>query len=301
MIYAMGAGNVTKIGHMSPQFEHAYVKTNGITLHVVQAGPQNGPLVILLHGFPEFWYGWRHQIPFLAKAGFRVWSPDQRGYNLSDKPPEISAYNLDQLAADVMGLIEAADHEQVYLIGHDWGGAVAWWVANKYPEQLDKLIILNAPHHRVMNYYVRHNLSQLGRSSYILFFQIPWLPEVVSSAANWYALVQSLRQSSRPGAFTPADITFYRQAWSRPGAFTAMLNWYRAIRQSRPRSLSSPRIKVPTLMIWGAQDIALSREMAQASIELCDDGRLFLIEEATHWVQHEEPNRVNNLLLEFVT
>ena len=119
-------------------YDHHDVNTNGIRLHVVQAGPQNGPLVILLHGFPEFWYGWRHQISYLANAGYRVWVPDQRGYNLSDKPKGIAAYNLDHLANDIIGLIDAAGQQKVFLVGHDWGAAVTWWVANKYPERLER-------------------------------------------------------------------------------------------------------------------------------------------------------------------
>lgn len=280
--------------------QHAYIATNGITLHTVQSGPEDGPLLLLLHGYPEFWYGWRHQIPFLTQAGFRVWAPDQRGYNLSQKPSGIAAYNLDQLAADVTGLIDAAGREQVVLVGHDWGGAVAWSLANKAPERVAKLVILNAPHHAAMKRYVSHNLNQWGRSLYILFFQLPWLPEMALSAGNWWALAQAMKASSRPGTFSEVDLGAYRRAWSQPGAMTAMLNWYRALRRVRPQRLPGPRITVPTLLIWGARDTALSRELAPLSIDLCDDGRLVLIEEATHWIQHEEPERVNGLIHRFI-
>lgn len=281
--------------------EHTFVNTNGIRLHVVQSGPVDGPLVILLHGFPEFWYGWSKQIPALAAAGYRVWAPDQRGYNLSDKPTGIDAYTLDRLAADVLGLIDASGRDKVFLIGHDWGAAVTWWTALKYPERLMKIAVLNVPHPTVMNRTLRASFAQLRKSWYIFFFQIPWLPETLVHLNHWRAAVQTLKASGRADTFSEADFDRYREAWSQPGAYTAMLNWYRALVQRRPNlPPASMRIAVPTLLIWGAQDVALGREMAQPSIDLCDDGRLVFIEEATHWVQHDEPARVNQLLLEFL-
>lgn len=278
-----------------------HLPTNGITLHVAQAGPDDGDLTILLHGFPEFWYGWQHQIPALAKAGLRVWAPDQRGYNLSDKPRGVKAYTLDKLAADVIGLLDAAGVDKANIVGHDWGAAVAWWVALRYPERVRKLAILNVPHPRVMARTLRRNRRQLLKSWYIFFFQIPRLPEFLISLGHWRGAANALAGTSRPGTFSHADLLRYRDAWSQPGAFTAMINWYRAIVQHQPDAPADQRIHVPALVIWGARDRFLSREMAPASVDLCDDGRLVLIEEATHWVQHEEAARVNQLLLEFLT
>jgi len=286
---------------MLPQVEHRYIGTNGITLHVVEAGPADGPLLILLHGFPEFWYGWKHQIPALVEAGYRLCVPDQRGYNFSDKPASVADYNLDELAADVVGLIDAYGKERACLAGHDWGGAVAWWTANKHPERLRKLGILNVPHHAVMSRHIRDNRRQKLRSWYIALFQVTWLPEVLIRLASYRPLSLALRKSSRPGTFTPEDLELYRRAWSQPGSVKAMIDWYRASRQVRPQRLSGPRITVPTLMIWGINDPALGREMAQPSIDLCQDGRLTYIEEAGHFVQHEAPERVNQLLLDFLT
>ncbi|MEN8173237.1 MAG: alpha/beta hydrolase [Chloroflexota bacterium] len=280
--------------------EKKYIETNGIRLHVVQDGPDDGTLVILLHGFPEFSHGWKAQIPHLAEAGFRVWAPDQRGYNLSDKPEGIAAYNLDQLAADVIGLIDAAGVEDAYLVGHDWGAAVAWWVASKYPDRLAKLVILNVPHGEVMEKNLRGSFAQMRKSWYMFFFQLPWLPEKLARGRNWKMAVESLTQSSRPGTFDEDDLAQYREAWAQPNAYRSMLNWYRAMMQKPPKSLANPRIKVPTLMIWGTKDKFLGREMAQPSIDLCDDGRLIFIEEATHWVQHEEAGRVNVLIEGFL-
>ncbi len=284
------------------QLEHRSILTNNVTLHVVQAGPESGPLVILLHGFPEFWYGWRHQFDFLAAAGYRVWAPDQRGYAQSEKPGGIAAYNVDQLAADVVGLIDAAGRERAILIGHDWGASVAWWTANKYPARLERLVILNVPHHSVMRRAMLQNRRQTLRSWYIFFFQLPWLPETLARAFSFAALTRLLTRTSRPGTFGPADLARYREAWAPRGALTAMINWYRAMmRRAAVMRLPSRRITVPTLMIWGTHDVALGRELAQPSIDLCDHGRLVFIEQAGHWVQHEEPERVNQLVGEFLT
>jgi pimeloyl-ACP methyl ester carboxylesterase len=276
------------------------IETNGIRLNVVQAGPEEGPLVLLLHGFPEFSYGWRRQIPALAAAGYRVWAPDQRGYHLSDKPSGIGAYSLDELAADVIGLIDAAGREQAYLIGHDWGGAVAWWVAAKYPERLAKLVILNVPHGAVMKKQLRNNRAQLRKSWYMLFFQLPWLPEYLAQRRNWQMVADALTKTSRPGTFTAQDLDRYRAAWSQPGAYQSMLNWYRALFQQPPKATPGAPITVPTLLIWGARDKFLGRELAQPSIDRCDDGELVFIEEASHWVQHEEADRVNELIGAFL-
>jgi len=280
--------------------EHQQITTNGISLHVVQDGPRAGQLVILLHGFPEFWYGWRRQIPYLSAAGYRVWAPDQRGYNLSDKPEGIAAYTLDELAADVIGLIDAAGQEKAFVVGHDWGAAVAWWVAAKYPERVARMVAINVPHLSVMKAYVRRSLAQMRKSWYVLFFQLPWLPETLARLRNWNAAAQALRASSRPGTFTDGDLDTYRQAWSQPKAYTSMLNWYRAVVRKPLAPPANPRIRVPTLLIWGAQDRFLRREMAQPSVDLCDDGRLVFIEGATHWVQHEEADQVNKLIDAFL-
>lgn len=283
-----------------PDIEHRYVETNSVRLHVVQAGPQDGPVAILLHGFPEFWYGWRHQIGPLAQAGFRVWAPDQRGYNLSDKPKGIAAYQLDELSKDVLGLITAAGRKKVFLVGHDWGAAVAWWVAIHYPQRLEKLCILNVPHPAVMSRMLRRSPAQLRKSWYIFFFQIPALPEAILRANDWERAVEMLTRSSKPGTFIKTDLEQYRRAWWQKGAMTSMINWYRALMRFQPSPPADLRVHVPTLMLWGVNDIALGREMAAPSIELCDDGRLVFFETATHWVQHDEAAHVNRLLVEML-
>ena len=280
--------------------ESQIIHTNGINLHIVQEGPESGRLLILLHGFPEFWFGWRQQIPYLGEAGFRVWAPDQRGYNLSDKPAGAAAYAVDKLAHDVIGLIEAAGVEKASLVAHDWGAVVAWWAAAEFPDRFEKMVILNAPHGAVMRKHLRYNRIQRGRSRYMLFFQLPWLPDFLSRRNNWARAVQALQRTSCPGAFTVDDLDAYRQAWSQPGSFTAMLNWYRAAFRHPAPPPKNRRISVPTLLIWGAKDRFLGKEMAQPSIDRCEDGRLVIIEEASHWVQHDVPDQVNALIETFL-
>jgi len=277
------------------------IETNGIRLHVAKAGAPEQIPVILLHGFPEFWYGWRSQILPLAEAGFQVIVPDQRGYNLSEKPDGIPSYHIEELAKDVVSLFDSLGIEKINLVGHDWGAAVAWHVAGQYPDRLDKLAILNVPHPNVMVQTLRRSLSQLVKSWYILFFQLPSIPERVMRWNRYQTMRQMMLASSRPNAFEAADLDRYVNAWSQPGALTAMLNWYRAAFRWGQRKMVSPaRIRVPTLMLWGRNDMALSSEMAQPSIELCDRGQLVFFENASHWIQHDEKDEVNRLLIEFL-
>jgi pimeloyl-ACP methyl ester carboxylesterase len=280
-------------------YNEKYIETNGIRLHVIEAGPRHGVPVILLHGFPEFWYGWRKQIPALAQAGYRVIVPDQRGYNLSDKPGKVRSYRLSELVADILGLIDAFEYEQVNLAGHDWGAMVAWSLAMRSPERLHRLGILNGPHPAVMAKFWLNSLEQIRRSWYVLFFLLPWLPEHSLRADHWRGLARAMRGSGRMHTFTNGDMKKYREAWSRPGALTAMLNWYRALPLNRPLLTGKLRTSVPTLILWGLKDAALTQRMARPSVDYCDDGKLILFPDDTHWVQHESADEVNRLLIEF--
>jgi len=278
------------------------VPVQGITLRVVEAGPEEGPLLVLLHGFPEFWYGWRNQIPVLARAGYRVWVPDQRGYGGSDKPPEVAEYRVEALTLDVVGLIRAAGVDRAAaVVGHDWGGVVAWWLGIAHPDRMDHLVVLNAPHpsRGVMKAAIRQRPRQLLMSWYVFAFQLPVLPEWLMRRRNWRILIGSLRGRT-PEAFTPEDRARYREAWSAPGAMTGMVNWYRAMFRHRPRAPGSTRVGTPTLILWGGRDPYLSKELAPLSLERSDRGRLTTFPEATHWLQHDEPRRVNRALLEFL-
>jgi pimeloyl-ACP methyl ester carboxylesterase len=285
---------------LSMELEHSYINTNNVRLHVVQAGPKSGTPVLLLHGFPEFWYGWRKQIPALAAAGCRVIVPDQRGYNLSDKPKGKNAYCVDTLVDDITGLIKALDYEKVNLIGHDWGAFIAWVLAIKHPEMLHRLGIINVPHPAVMKRFLQRDLKQMRRSLYALFFQLPWLPETTMRAGNWRVAALGMRRSGKPHAFTDKDMETYKEAWSQPGAMTAMLNWYRAAPRYLSQITNGMQVHIPTLILWGVQDFALSRRMARPSLDYCEEGNLIFFPDATHWVQHEEAEDVNHHLIDFV-
>lgn len=282
------------------ELEHSYIETNGIKLHVVQAGPKSGAPVILLHGYPEFWYGWRKQIPALAEAGCRVIVPDQRGYNLSGKPKGVGSYRVDELVKDIVGLIEALEYEKVNLVGHDWGAVVAWTLAYKHPERLHKLGILNVPHPVVMRRFLQRDLEQLRRSWYVFLFQLPRLPEAGMRREDWRGAERALRGSGKIHTFTKENIEKYKEAWSQPGAMTAMINWYRAALRYPSWIPKDMRIKVPTLMMWGMKDFALTHRMARPSMDYVEEGNLILFPDATHWVQHDAAEEVNHYLLDFI-
>ena len=279
---------------------HREVILGGLRMHYVESGPEDGTPVILLHGFPEFWYGWRHQIPALSAAGYRVIAPDQRGYNLSDKPSKAADYDLDILAGDINALTDELGMERFHLVGHDWGAAVAWWLALRFPECLRTLSILNVPHPWVISRHLRRDPCQLFRSWYIFFFQIPWLPEFLLGSGDGAGLANLLRRSGLPGTFMPEDMAMYREAWRQPGALRGMISWYRALlRRARP-PLPTGRIELPVQILWGRQDVALQVEMAEESLAYCKDGRLEVFPDATHWVQHDEAEAVNQRLVEFL-
>ncbi len=280
-------------------YEHTYIETNGVHLHVVLAGPKDGPPLVLLHGFPEYWGGWLKNIPALANAGFRVIVPDQRGYNLSDKPSSIEHYKTELLAADILGLIKALGYEKVNLVGHDWGGIVAWAFGMYFPENLIKLSILNVPHPMVMRKFLAKDIRQIFHSWYVFMFQLPSLPEFLLGN-NYFGGAEFMLQASRkPATFAPAEITEYKLAWGQPNALTSMINWYRAMLKRSTSTPRSRRIQAPTLLLWGKRDVALSHRMAQPSIDLCEHGQLIFFEDASHWLQHDKPEEINQLLINF--
>jgi pimeloyl-ACP methyl ester carboxylesterase len=285
---------------MSGALAHQFAAVNEVRLHYVEAGA--GPLVILLHGFPEFWYSWRHQIPALVAAGYRVIAPDQRGYNLSAKPRRVGAYRIEELAADVAGLIQHAGESRATVVGHDWGGLVAWHFAMQYPDRVDKLIALNAPHPAAF----RRELcrpAQLAKSWYMFFFQLPVLPECVIRARDFAGLAKTLRTDPvRPGAFTDEDIPLYQQALAQPGALTAAINYYRALfcRPLLELRRPYPTITVPTLLIWGERDRYMTPRATENLGSWVPHLRIQRIPDASHWVQQDAPERVNEWMIDFL-
>jgi epoxide hydrolase 4 len=278
--------------------ETLFFQNGSVQLHAVGAGPKDAPVVLLLHGFPEFWYGWHRQIEPLASAGFRVIVPDQRGYNQSSKPRGVRAYSLAELTSDVIAIADQLSQRQIFLVGHDWGAAVAWSAALSHPERVAKLAILNVPHPSVMRRYLMTNRRQLRRSWYMFFFQIPFLPEALFAMNNFRMGFSALEHSSRPGTFSGEDLAQYRSAWSQPGALTGMLHWYRAAFRFREH-FADASVRLPTRILWGQRDRFLLPEMADDSLRYCTDAKLIPFPNASHWLQHEEPARVSELLIEF--
>ena len=264
-------------------------------LHYVEAG--EGPLIVLLHGFPEFWYGWRLQIQPLAAAGFRVVAPDMRGYNLSSKPDGVASYAGDLLAADVRGLIHERGAESAMLVGHDWGGTAAWTTAMNHPEVVDRLAILNAAHPRKLLQGLHHP-GQLRKSWYFFFFDLPDLPETVVHANRWHFFRHFLHDAHP--AYTPEEIDRYVKAWSQPGASTGMINYYRSSVRQKHAEAQIRTISAPTLVIWGQRDRYLGQELAEPDHDDVPNlDRVERLPDASHWVHHDEHERVNQLLTDF--
>jgi len=286
-------------------FRYEKVKTNGIHLNVVTAGPKTGPLVVLLHGFPETaLLTWHHQIGPLAQAGYHVVAPDQRGYNTSDKPEGISAYILQELVADVIGLFDHYNASQAYLCGHDWGAVISWHVAMRHPERLKKLAIMNGPHPGAYLTYLKSHPVQLLKSWYVFFFQLPYLPEAFLSRENYRSVRAMLAESSVHGKTFSQDLfPRYIQAWSEEGELTAIINWYRAAIQINSREASiyeTATIRPETLILWGEQDKALELGLVEASLNKCEKGKVIYFADGTHWINRDNADEVNNHLLDFL-
>lgn len=271
----------------------------GLSLHVVEAGRDGAPLLILLHGFPEFWWAFRHQITPLAEAGFHVVVPDIRGYNESEAPQQIEAYTLDRLAADAVALADCYHAERFELVGHDWGAVISWWVAAQYPSRLNRIVVMDGPHPDVWAHQALLHPTQALRSTYVAFFQLPWLPEASLASFDYAGLRQMMQGSAHADTFEPGALDCYARAWAHPGSLTAMLNYYRALRD-RPATDEPARISPPTLILWAGRDLFLERHVAEAGLALCDEGRLELIEDATHWLHLEQPARINQRIVRWL-
>jgi epoxide hydrolase 4 len=281
-----------------PSWEHAYISVNGIRLHYVTQG--EGPLMLMLHGFPEFWYSWRYQIPIFAER-YKVVAVDLRGYNDSDKPSEQSSYHLSNLVEDIKGVIYELGYEHCILVGHDWGGIIVWTFGSDYPEWVERLIILNAPHPAKFIEGLR-TLPQLLKSWYILLFQIPLLPEWILSQNNCAVLAKILTQTAiSPETFPPDAIAAYRKAAAKPGAIAAMLSYYRNLFRIRRFKEDWGILQPSTLLIWGESDMALGKELTLGTQEYVRDLQIRYIPNCSHWVQQEKPQLVNRYILDWLS
>jgi pimeloyl-ACP methyl ester carboxylesterase len=285
------------VPHDGVEIREGFADVGDQRLHYAEAG--DGPLVVLLHGFPEFWFGWRLQIAPLAAAGFRVVVPDTRGYNLSSKPEGFEAYGVDLLAGDIRGLIETLGADSARVAGHDWGGSIAWATAMNHPEVVERLAILNAAHPRRLSEGLHHP-SQLQKSWYFFFFATPGLPEDVVHARDWHFFRHFLHEANP--AYTQEEMDRYIEAWGQPGAAAGMINYYRAsVRQNQKEALAKLRpLSAPTLVIWGERDSYLGADLAEPAHEDVPNlDRVERLSDASHWVHHDEAERVNQLLIDF--
>jgi pimeloyl-ACP methyl ester carboxylesterase len=284
---------------VDPAIRHEHRSVAGLRFHVAECG-EGDRLALCLHGFPECWYSWRHQMPLLSELGYRVWAPDLRGYGETEKPAALADYAIETLMDDVAALIDASGARSTTLIAHDWGAIIAWYFAMREVRPLDRLVILNVPHPFAALPAVR-SWDQLRRSWYVLFFQLPWVPELLLASRGHRAIGEALRRTAvHPERFPDTVLEVFRRSAAQPGALTAMLNYYRAFIRgrgaARQRALGPRTIETPTLMIWGEQDIALSRATTLGTDEFVSDLTLRYLPQASHWVQQDDPETVNRML-----
>jgi soluble epoxide hydrolase / lipid-phosphate phosphatase len=308
---------------MTSDVRHRLVESNGIRMHLAEQG--NGFPVVMLHGFPELWFSWRHQLPALAAAGYRAIAPDQRGYGESDKPEEVESYRVTNLVADIIGLLDALDLERAAVVGHDWGGPVAWQLALRHPERIVAVAVLNTPYRPPGPLPpTQAYSSQPGPFQYQLYFQAPGVAERELSADVRHALAIIFRgvqddpakdslavfsraengvlgnQAAAPTLLTPEELDVYEEAFMR-GGFRGPLNWYRNIDRNweENRALPSHTIHVPALMVTAENDSVLLPAFADGMEQWLPQLRRANIKRCSHWTQQERPDEVNRLLIEF--
>lgn len=278
-------------------WQHEYITSNGVKLHYVTAG--EGPLMLMLHGFPEFWYSWRYQISEFAQ-NYKVVALDMRGFNKSDKPKEQSDYRVDILVKDIEGVIKGLGYEKCTIIAHDWGGLIAWMFAYAHPEMVEKLIALNTPHPAKFVEGLK-TPQQLLRSSYVFLFQLPFIPELLIQAADYQFIEQAFKgMAVDKSAFSKSDIDTYKNATAKRGALTAMLNYYRNLFKGKIFNQNWGILKIPTLMIWGENDTALGKELTYGTELYVEDLKIKYIPNCSHWVQQEKPELVNQYMHQFL-
>jgi len=281
--------------------ETNYLEISKGKIHYVSAGDVTNDTIIFLHGFPEFWYSWRKQLDHFSEQ-YHVIAPDMRGYNKSFKPSEVKDYKIEAIANDIIELINRIGKDKVIIVGHDWGAAIAWHLLLIHEERFSKGVILNVPHPLVFRHNLFTNPKQLVRSWYIFFFQIPFLPAWILSMNNFQRAAKMLENSSNEGSFTSSDLKQYKFAWANENAIQYMIMWYKAAMRnpSQPNLYQKKEVTIPLKIIWGKEDVALVPKMAKESLDYCTQGELTYIEEATHWVHQDCPEKVNHLIEEFL-
>jgi pimeloyl-ACP methyl ester carboxylesterase len=289
---------------LQPELRSENISANGLRFHVSAAG-QGDRLALCLHGFPELAYSWRHQLPVLAEEGLLAWAPDLRGYGATDRPAGRESYAIERLMDDVAGLIDASGARETTLIAHDWGGVIAWQFAMRRIRPLTRLVMMNLPHPACYERALRRGTRQLLRSWYVLFFQLPWLPEKLLGARGAAMIGRAFSDMAvHKENFPESVLDVYRRAAREPGALTAMLNYYRAILSGgggrRQRALGYPKIDVPTLVIWGEKDTALDLQTLEGIEEFVPNVTVQRLPDASHWVQQDAPEQVNAILRQWL-
>ncbi|MEZ5709495.1 MAG: alpha/beta fold hydrolase [Blastomonas sp.] len=276
------------------------IAAGGLEFETAVAG-EGDLLALMLHGFPELNYSWRHQIPMLVARGYRVWAPNLRGYGATSRPQGVREYAVDRLVGDIVALIRASEAKEVLLIAHDWGALIAWAVAILHPDLIDRLVIMNVPHPMAFRREMQH-WRQKRKSWYIFFFQLPRLPEWMLGARGARAIGRAFTGSAcHPERFAASDVQVYRDAALRPGQLGAMVNYYRALFRHRDAvDLGDARVSVPTLMVWGEQDIAIDIHCTDDTDQWVDDLTLVRLPNASHWVQQDQPEEVNAALADWL-
>jgi epoxide hydrolase 4 len=295
-----------------PMFKDHYVQVNGVKLHVVTAG--KGPLILFLHGFPEFWYEWKDQLAEFGKDHLAV-APDMRGYNLSDKPESLDQYKINVLVEDIRALGDRYSHQKKFvLVAHDWGGAVAWAFAIQHPEMLERLVIVNAPHPGVFGRLLASDVAQQQASQYMLMFRSPQAEQNLTANNYGFLVGAVLGDGLKNGVFAEADKEAYIKAWSQPGALTGGLNYYRANEVGPPQAGQAPSsgrgnfgmnpdaltVKVPTLVIWGEKDTALLTQNLDGLDKFVPQLTIKRIPDGSHWVIHEKRDEINAAIRDFI-
>lgn len=286
-----------------PRIRTDFVDANRLRFEVDMCG-SGDRLALCLHGFPEHSFSWRYQLPMLAELGYRAWAPNLRGYGRSSRPEGMEAYSIENLLADVAGLIDAADCRETVLVAHDWGAVIAWFFAIRRVRPLARLIICNVPHPGPARQAMR-GLAQLKKSWYVFFFQLPGVPERLLGRNGAAAIAESIRRSSSDAARFPDDVVdVYRRNAAQPGALSAMVNYYRALVRGggarRQQDAGYPLIDTPTLMVWGEEDVALTKETTYGTEQYVRDLTIRYLPRVSHWVQQEAPEAVNAMMSAFL-
>ncbi len=289
---------------MAPEVRTEFIESNGLRFEVLTCG-EDPRLALCLHGFPEVADSWREQMHALAELGYRVWAPNQRGYGRSSRPLNVQDYAIEHLMADVAGLIDASVAQEVVLLGHDWGGIVAWCFAARRVRPLRKLVVINVPHPACFARELRHNPGQMLRSWYVLLFQIPRLPEWLLSRNGARPIRDMMiRTSAAPKQFPRETAEATRANAAQPGALTAMLGWYRAFMRGggfrRQLREGFPVIEIPTLLLWGEEDTALAKSTTDGTEAWVRDLRIQFFPGVSHWVQQDAPLLCNTALARFL-